>query len=165
MSNAEIAAALAAKAPAPPTTPAEAATRLDQSKSDPSWTESFLGGHPERVKEFHDWHELAAKGDSVDLAMAGMYMEGGNTADHLTQMGTAAVFRELGIRDEITRDVLADKHTVTQAEYNATKVWKEDRFNDKEFVAKLMSGDREAKRKVMLANIILSGGVREEQTA
>jgi hypothetical protein len=161
MSDAEIAAALTAPPPAAPTTPAEAATRLDQAKADPKWTETFLAGHPERVREFHEWHALAAKGESVDRAMAGMYMEGGNTTDHITQMGTAAVFRELGIRDEITRDVLVDKHTVTQAEYNATKVWKEDRMNDKEWVAKLMGGDREAKRKLVLANLILTGHVQQ----
>lgn len=161
MSEADIAAALTATPPAAPTTPAEAATRITQAGSDPSWRDPFLAGHPERVREFHEWHALAAQGESVDLAMAGQYMPDGNTSDHLAQMGTAVIFSELGISPEITRNMLADKHVVTQAEYNATKIWKEDRFEDKEWVAKLFSGDREAKRKLMLANVILTGGVEQ----
>lgn len=161
MSDAEIAAALAAPPLAPPTTPAEASNRLNQAQADKNWTQSFLGGNPARVKEFNEWHELAAKGDSTDLAMAGLYQPGGmNSRDHIQNMGTAAMLQEAGIRPQIIRDVLTDKHTVTQAEYDATKLWKEDRMTDPEFVKRYLAGDSEAKRKMLLADIILTGDVR-----
>ena len=84
MSDAEIAAILTAPPPAPPTTPAEASSRLNQAQADTEWTKAFLGGNPARIREFNDWHELAAKGDNVDLAMAGLYQPGGmNSSDHL----------------------------------------------------------------------------------
>jgi hypothetical protein len=164
MSDTEIAAILSAPPPAPPTTPAEASNRLSQAQADSKWTEAFLGGHPARVQEFKDWHELAAKGDNVDLAIAGMYQAGGmNSGDHIQNMGAASMLQEAGIRPQIIRDVLTDKHTVTQAEYDATKIWKQDRMTDPEFREKLLAGDSEAKRKMWLANIILTGGIRDSQ--
>jgi hypothetical protein len=165
MSDAEIAAVLSAPPPAPPTTPAEASTRLNQVRSgaDPKWNEAFLAGNPARVQEFHDWHELAAKGDDIDRAMAGMYQEGSNTSDHILQMGAAGMLQEMGIRPEIVRDVITSKHTVTQAEYDATKLFKADRMTDPEFVKRYLAGDHEAKRKMMLADIILTGGIKDSQ--
>ena len=40
-----------------------------------------------------DLHELVAKGDNVDLAMAGMYQPGMNTSTHIQNMGIAAMLR------------------------------------------------------------------------
>jgi hypothetical protein len=54
---------------------------------------------------------------------------------------------------------------VTKAEYRATEIWKADRMADSEWTKKYMAGDREAKRQMSLANIILTGGIREENAA
>lgn len=149
-------------APAAPTTPAEAATRLGQLRADPKWTSALLGGAPGQTKEFHDLHRLVAKGDSVDMAMAGVLQPGGlQTSDHMEQIGGAAALREVGIADGIIKDVLTDSHTVTKAEFEATKQWKSDQMSNPDFVKLYMGGDNEARRKMTLANIILTGGIRE----
>ena len=149
-------------APAPPSTPAEAATRLDQLKADPKWTSALLSGALGQTKEFHDLHHLVAKGDSVDMAMAGVLQPGVlQTSDHMELMGGAQALRALGIQDGIIKDVLTDSHAVTKAEYEATKQWKADHMSNPEWVKLYMGGDNEARRKMALANIILTGGIKE----
>jgi hypothetical protein len=168
MSDAEIAAALIPAAPpAPPTTPAAAATRLDQLKADAGWRDSFLRGNGPQVSEFHDLHALIAKGDHIDAAMAGLRLGDGTfqPTDHMTNIGAAATFRDIGIRDEIIRDVLAGTHKVTKEEYRATEIWKRDRMGDPEFRQKYLAGEPEAYRKMTLANIILTGGIADEKAA
>jgi hypothetical protein len=78
-------------------------------------------------------------------------------------MGGAEALRSLGVRDEIIKDVLTDNQTVTKAEYEATKQWKSDSMSNPEFVKLYLGGDNEARRKMTLANIILTGGLREMQ--
>jgi hypothetical protein len=151
--------------PAAPATPAEAATRLDQLKADPNWTSALLSGAPGQTREFHDLHRLVAKGDSVDMAMAGVLQPGGlQTSDHMELIGGAAALRALGIQDGIIKDVLSDSHTVTKAEFEATKQWKADQMSNPDWVKLYMGGDNEARRKMTLANIILTGGIRESAT-
>lgn len=148
--------------PAPPSTPAEAATRLDQLRADPKWTSALLSGGPVQTREFHDLHQLVSKGDDVDLAMAGVTQPGIiQSGEHMQMMGAAAMLREFGVRDEITKDVLAGTHTVTKAEHEATKQWKADHMSNPEWVKLYMGGDNEARRKMTLANIILTGGIKE----
>lgn len=148
--------------PAPPTTPAEAATRLDTLRADSKWTEALLSGAPAQTREFHDLHRLVAKGDDVDIAIAGALQPGGiQTSEHLEMMSGAEALRSLGVRDEIIKDVLTDNHTVTKAEYEATKQWKSDSMSNPEFVKLYLGGDNEARRKMTLANIILTGGIKE----
>ncbi|MEH2570258.1 hypothetical protein [Bradyrhizobium sp. AZCC 2289] len=168
MSDADIAAALIPPAPpAPPTTPAEAATRLDQLQADAGWRDKFLSGNGAHVAEFHSLTELVAKGDHIDAALAGLRLGDGmfQSSDHLTNIGVAESLRDIGIRDEIIRDVLAGTHQVTKAEYRATEIWKADRMADSEWTKKYLAGDREAKRQMTLADIIISGGIREESAA
>lgn len=152
--------------PAPPSTPAEAVTRLEQLKSDTAWRDQFLAGNGPHVQEYRDLSELVAKGDNVDKAMAGIMHDGiFQPAGHMQMMSMASMLRDLGIRDEITKDVLADTHTVTRAEYDATQRWKAAAMRDQDFVKRYLAGDGEPKQKMTLANIILTGGVREEKTA
>ena len=107
-----------------------------------------------------------AVGDSIDKAIKGELLDGiFQPAQHTAMIGAASYLNDLGIRPEITRDVLAGTHEVTQAEFDATQQWKEDHLADKEWVEKFMSGDREAKRKMTLANIILTGGVKNAPAA
>lgn len=82
----------------------------------------------------------------------------------MVQIGVANHLREIGIRDEIIKDVIAGTHKVTRAEYEATERWKAERMRDQEWVKRYLAGDGEPKEKMMLASIILSGGVREEAT-
>ena len=150
--------------PAPPATPAEAATRLDQLKTDPAWMKAFLAGAGETVKQFQDLHQMIAKGDEVDAAMAGVLPEL-RTSQFMEMIGTASMLRETGIRDEIIKDVLAGTHQVTKAEYDATVRWKADHLSNAEWGKRLTSGDNEARRELALANIIITGGIKEESAA
>ncbi|MHC2195794.1 hypothetical protein ACVJF1_008427 [Bradyrhizobium diazoefficiens] len=81
--------------PALPSTPAEAATRLDQLKADPKWTASFLSGSPTQLQEFRDLHETIAKGnDDVSAAMAGIIPEM-PSSDLKTMAGTASMLKDV----------------------------------------------------------------------
>jgi hypothetical protein len=146
---------------APPATPAEAATRLTALKADPKWTSALLAGGPAQTREFHSLHELVAKGDSIDQAMSGVLPAGIIRDGAQVEMtGTAEMLRELGIRDDIIREALQGP-TETKAWYDETARWKKDAMSKPEWVKRLMSGDVEARRHLMLANIILTGGIKE----
>ncbi|WP_157839473.1 hypothetical protein [Bradyrhizobium diazoefficiens] len=145
--------------PALPSTPAEAATRLDQLKADPKWTASFLSGSPTQLQEFRDLHETIAKGDHVDMAMSGLMPEQPSSG-HREMAGTAAMLRELGIDDRIIKETLTG-HMVTKPEYEATERWKKDAMSNPDFVSRYLKGGIEESRKMALANIILTGGIKE----
>lgn len=152
--------------PAPPTTPAEATTRLDQLTGDAGWRDKFLAGNGSHVAEFHSLTAMIAGGDNFDKAIAGVPLDGPlQPSQHLTNMGVASTLKEIGIRPEIIKDVIAGTHKVTRAEYEATERWKADRMRDKEWVQRYMTNDGDAREKMTLANIILSGGIREEKAA
>jgi hypothetical protein len=48
-------------APAPPSTTAEAATRLDQLKQDSAWRDGFLKGGPAQMREYGDLQALVRR--------------------------------------------------------------------------------------------------------
>ncbi|MCS3895807.1 hypothetical protein M2171_004940 [Bradyrhizobium japonicum USDA 38] len=145
--------------PALPSTPAEAATRLDQLKADPKWASSFVSGSPSHLQEFRDLHEIVAKGDHVDMAMSGLMPEMPSSS-HREMAGTASMLRELGIDDRIIKETLTG-HMVTKPEYEATERWKKDAMSNPDFVKRYIGGDNEARRKMTLANIILTGGIQD----
>jgi hypothetical protein len=148
--------------PAAPSTPAEAATRLDQLKADPAWTNALMSGGPAQTRQFHELHELVAKGDNVDMAMAGVMPDGIiQDSGQVEMAGAASMMRELGIRDEVIKEFLVG-HTTTKAWYDETARYKADKMSNPEWVKKLMSGDIEARRELFLANSILTGGIKEQ---
>jgi hypothetical protein len=151
--------------PVPPSTPAEATARLELVKADPKWTEALLSGGPAQTKEFHDLHALVAKGDGVDMAMAGV-MQPGIIQDsgHMEMMGTAAMLREMGFNPKQVRETLEGK-PASQADIDIATTWKAQNMNSREFVTRLMSGEPEAKRLLRAANIILTSPVKKEASA
>ena len=157
----ETPAAPPAAPPVPPSTPAEATTRLDQLKADPKWTTALLSGGPTQTKEFHDLHKLVAQGDNIDAAMSGVLPDGiiqdGATVEMASMAGH---LRELGVRDEVVREYLTG-HSTTQKWFDEVKKIKADRMSDTVWVKRLMSGDVEARRQLTLANIVLTGGIKE----
>ena len=150
-------------APAEPTTPTEAATRLSQVKQDPAWTKAFLDGGQKQLAEFHKLHEMAAKGDSrIDLAMAGQHQPGVvQDSEHVEMMGAAAHFRESGLDNAVIKQALTGE-PVSRAEYDAVAKWKASAMADKSFTKALMEGDGEPKRLWRAANIVLSNGFKSE---
>jgi hypothetical protein len=142
--------------PAAPSTPTEAATRLDTLRADPKWTTALLSGGPAQTREFHELHALVAKGDNVDMAMAGV-MQPGIIQDsgHVEMMGTAAMLREMGFNPKQVRETLEGK-PATQADIDIATTWKAQNMNSKEFRTRLFAGEPDAKRLLRAANIILS---------
>jgi hypothetical protein len=89
------------------------------------------------------------------------------TSDMSAMSHTAALFRELGIRDVVTQEFLQGKQ-VTAQEYEATLNWKKTAMGDNSpggFVERLLAGNVEAKQKMLLANSILTNGIRDEKAA
>jgi hypothetical protein len=147
-----------------PSTPAEASARLETLKADAGWKDQFLAGNGPQVAEFKSLTELAAKATDTDKALAGRLQDGPvQSSSHMVQIGVANTLREIGIRDEIIKDVLTGEHKVTRAEYEMTERWKAERMRDKEWVQRYLTNDGDAHEKMTLANIILSGGIREEK--
>jgi hypothetical protein len=146
--------------PALPSTPAEAATRLDQLKADPKWTASFLGGNPTHLQEFRDLHEIVAKGDDVDAAMAGVLPEM-PSSDMRTMAGTAELLKDIGFTSLSIKETLEGR-PASHAEVDMATKWKADHMSNPDWVKRLMSGDVEAKRHLLVANVILSSPVKKE---
>jgi hypothetical protein len=118
-----------------------------------------------QTKEFHELHELVAKGDGVDMAMAGVMQPGIiQDSEHVEMMGTAAMFREMGFNQKQIRETLEGKEA-TQADIDLATTWKAQNMNSKEFVTRLMAGEPEANRMLWAANIVLSSPVKKEASA
>jgi hypothetical protein len=150
---------------APPATPAEAVTKLDQLKSDPAWAKAWLSGNGPQVKEYENLSALAATGDKVDAAMAGVLADTPfQDSGHLQMIAATKMFRELGINDATIKQTLSD-HEVTQQEHDIVAKWKADRMRDSEYVKKWLSGEGEQAREMTLANIVLSSSIKKEQAA
>ena len=74
--------------------------------------------------------------------------------------GATAMMREIGVKDEVTKEFLAG-HTTTKAWYDATARLKADRMSNPDWVKKLNSGDVETRRQFREMNIVLTGGIKE----
>jgi hypothetical protein len=149
--------------PAPPSTPAEAATRLDALKADPTWTKALLSGAPAQTREFHQLHELVDKGDNIDQAMSGV-LPAGIIQDgaQVEMMGTAEMLKGMGFTPLSIRETLSGKEA-TQAEVDMATRWKAEKFSNADWVKLLMSGDVEARRHLLVANVILSSPLKKEK--
>jgi hypothetical protein len=146
--------------PVLPSTPAEAATRLDQLKADPKWTASFLSGSPTQVQEFRDLHEIVAKGGDVDAVMAGA-VPAMPSSDLREMIGTAALLKDVGFTPLSIKETLEGR-PASQAEVDMATKWKADHMSNPDWVKRLMSGDVEARRHLLVANVILSSPVKQE---
>jgi hypothetical protein len=148
--------------PAPPVNAAEASARLDVLAADKAWGKRLAAGDAVATKEFNSLTTMVADdGDKVAVAMSGQLPPGAN-GEIRELAGTASMLREVGIKDEIIKDVLAGTHTVTKAEYDATVRWKADHMSDPVWVKSYLGGSAEARRQAVLADIILSSNIKSE---
>lgn len=136
-------------------------TRLDQLKSDPKWRDGFLAGGPAQVREFQDLHEIAAKADDVGAAMAGVLPEM-SSSDLRAMVGTASLLKDAGFTPLSIQETLEGR-PASQAEIDMATKWKADHMSNPDWVKRLMSGDVEAKRHLLVANVILSSPLKTEQ--
>jgi hypothetical protein len=155
----------AAPAPPPPmpTSAADAATRINELKSDTAWRDRYLGGGLTEKREMTALQEMLNKSDNpaVDRAMAGVLDDSPfQRSGHLAMVSATAMFRDLGIKDEIIRETLAGRE-YPQAEHDAVKALKAERMRDHAWVKEFLAGNGQHKRDAMLMDIVLSSPIKE----
>jgi hypothetical protein len=145
---------------AAPANAIEARTRLDERKADPEWGAKIFAGNPDANRELRDLTSMATRSDDsvVAVAMAGK-ADGMPNSETAMMAGTAAMLREVGVKEEIIKQAL-EGHQVDEPEYKLVEAWKTRHMKDPEFVKKYLNGDVEAREKMTLANIVLSGGIK-----
>jgi hypothetical protein len=138
----------------------EARAALDSRKADPEWGAKIFAGDADANRELR---ELTAKAAGSDESVVAAVMSGEpgrmpTTETHI-MAGTAGMLREVGIHEEIIKQVLKG-HEVTEQEYKLVEAWKARHMKDPEFVKRFLNGDVEAREKMTLANITLAGGIK-----
>jgi hypothetical protein len=128
----------------------------------PAWREKLEAGDGATWKEFDELAKAAAEADPVKAVMSGNLPDVA-PSEHRLMEHTASTLREIGIRDEIIKDVIAGTHEVTKQEWDLTVQWKQDHMEDLEWVKSLLSGNAKARRELALATIILNGGIKGEE--
>jgi hypothetical protein len=104
-----------------------------------------------------------ASGEDASTVAAAMSGNIGDIPDSSVKLmaETAGMLREIGIREEIVEQVLKG-HEVSAEEYKLTEAWKARQMKNPDFVKAYLSGEPEAREKMTLASIILSGGIKGE---
>jgi hypothetical protein len=148
--------------PAPPANAQEARTRLDAFVADTGRGARLLAGDVETNRQFSELTAMAAGEDASTVAAALTGDIGEMPSSTLKMMSqTAGMLREIGIREEIIEQTLKG-HEVSAEEYKLVEAWKARQMKDPVFVKAYLSGDSEARQKMTLAAIILSGGIKGE---
>jgi hypothetical protein len=151
--------------PAPPVNAAEARAVLDARIADKSFGERFLNGNPAANKEFHDLTTMiAAGGDAVDQAIAGIVPGDIPDAGQKRMAEAASWMRERGLSDAVIRQTLTD-HEVTPQEVRAVETWKAQKMRSPEFTKAFLAGEPDPVREMLLADIVLSSKVKTGASA
>jgi hypothetical protein len=145
---------------APPKTASEAQIVLDARKADSAWGSLIFNGDVAANKELRDLTAMVAAGgdDTVAVAMNGNPVNM-PTTDQAHMAHTAALFRELGIRDEVTSQFLRGEQ-VTPQEYELVANWKKVNMGDEAFVKRFLSGDVKARQQMIIADTVLVNGIK-----
>jgi hypothetical protein len=157
--------------PAPPATPQEARAVLNARIADKDFCARLSAGNADATRE---WNTLQAKAaepvDDVAAAMAGNVAERAHFLGGIPDSGvkvmseTADMLREIGIREEIIEQTLRG-HEVSALEMKQVEAWKARQMKDPVFVKAYLSGDPEARQKMTLAAIVLSGSIKGAQSS
>ena len=150
---------------APPANAQEARTVLDARIADRDWGAKLLAGDAATNREYRGLQDMAANSDDSTIAVALSGNIGEFPDSRVKIMSeTAGMLREIGIREEIIEQTLRG-HIVSPEEYKLVEAWKSRQLKDPVFVKAYLSGDPEARQKMTLAAIVLSGDVKGERRA
>jgi len=148
--------------PAPPATATEARTVLDARLADKDWGAKVFAGDAAANKELHELTAMASRGgdDTVAAAMNGhpAYMP---TTEQHQMAHTAALFRELGIRDDVTSQFLRGEQ-VTPQEYELVANFKKEMMGDEAFIKRFLNGDVKARQQMLIADTVLVNGIKNK---
>jgi hypothetical protein len=141
--------AVAELAPAaPPTDVAAAEARKQSLMNSAEWREKYLSGNAEARSEMAGLNAAivagAASAESPDAMVAAFSVERA---------------RELGVSHAVL-DQVANRPPVSQQEYELASRHKRSLLSDRSFVERLNAGDYDARRKMFLANLILSSPIK-----
>jgi hypothetical protein len=113
-------------------------------------------------------HDTAKGGDRLDRIIAGtekVEMGEVTTGGSLSTANTiksAEWLREANLTDPQIKQALSGK-PVAKAEYEAIKILRSDRMGNKDFVAKWLGGDAQAKREMLLMNTVIANGYEGQE--
>jgi hypothetical protein len=158
---ADIAAALAIKAPSvPAATPAEARSRLDTLTKDTAWSDRFLAGDPQARKDFE---ELTAKAseehDVTNPSDAPFQTTANGELPPRAVASWVSGMRELGVPDGAISEVLEGK-TFSAEQVATAEHWKARQLRDPIWCAAYLAGDVECQRQMFCANAIITSARR-----
>jgi hypothetical protein len=147
---------------APPANAAEARTVLEGKMADKDWGALLLRGDAAVNREYLELRAKADNPDPSDVVAAAMSGKIGDVPDSSVALmaNTASMLREIGIREEVIKEALEGRE-LTQQEHDLVTAWRTRQMRDPVFVKDFLSGDPEARQKMTLSAIALSGGVKE----
>jgi hypothetical protein len=155
----------AAPPAAPPTLPnfVEASAKLASLTADQAWRDRVLSGaDPAATAEFHKLTSVVAAGGSdAEIAMSGALPDLPDS-QLKTMADTAEMLRNMGFPPLAIRETLAGKEA-TPADVAIATAWKNQHMRSPEFVKQYLSGEPDAVRQMMVADIILSSNIRSER--
>lgn len=142
---------------APPANAGEARTLLDSLMAGKEFAEKLLAGDYSSNKQFSELQTMADAGpaDKVALAMSSADLGFLPSSSDVQMRGFAEMLRANGFDERQTRETLEGKPASAEDVAIATR-WKADNLGSKEFQARLLSGDPEAARLHLAANVILT---------
>jgi hypothetical protein len=150
---------------APPANATEARARLDSLTGDKDWGARVMSGDVAANKEFHDLTAMvAAGGDAVDQAIAGIVPGDIPDAGQKRMTEAATWMREHGLSDGVIRQTLTD-HEVTPQEVRAVEAWKAQKMRSPEFTKAFLAGEPDPVREMLLADIVLSSPIKKSEAA
>jgi hypothetical protein len=151
--------------PAPPANAQEARTRLEALIADKDRGAKLLAGDAEVNREYRELRAKADNPDPADQVAVAMSGNLGDMPDSSTkEMAAAAdMFREIGIREEVIEETLRGRE-LTPLEFKLVEGWRTRAMRDPIFVKAFLSGDPEARQKMTLSAMALSGGIKGAHT-
>jgi hypothetical protein len=148
--------------PAPPANAAEARTQLDALLGSKEEGAKLLAGDAEVNRRYRDLRAMADNPDPADAVTAALTGNLGSIPDSSVKMmaDTAGMLREIGISEPVIEQTLRG-HEVSALEMKQVEAWRARAMSDQTFVKLWLSGDMEARRKMALSQIIVSGAVKD----
>jgi hypothetical protein len=152
--------------PAPPANATEARAVLDSRLADREWGAKLLSGD---VAANTEYRELRAKADNPETADTVTVAMSGDIgimpdSDMALLANMAGMLREHGLNERQVRETLEGREA-SQAEVDMARMWKNQNLKSKEFVARWLSGEPEAVRQMLVANIILTSPLKKADAA
>ena len=144
-----------------PATATEARATLDTRIADKAFGDRLFAGDAGARKELDTLHAKIHAG-GADVVAAAMSGNLGDvpSSDLRVMAGTADLMRDLGFQPKAIQETLSDAKP-TAEDVERARSWKAQVFKNAEWVNRFLTGDGEARREMMAADIVLSSHARE----